>query len=739
MSNPRLRRLIGRRAALPRGGGSSAPAYLSYAGAQAINADGYTFQDDDATAVGWGTSQANNYDPVGDAKLIYVARPGFTATGAATTVVDAVTVMSRLRQAYANDNLWEAAVGGEVSSTLSDPIFDIDAVYSALGATSLVNNSAVSYPAPACLMRYPDLRVIDGHSLPVGLYVSHFGARNGRPVAAVKFIASDGANPDVEVTVSSMTSVQHASGLYAPWFQTTIDISSLDDGEVTVDYIVYPWIGEAWQASVDGDGAKSIAAGVDTVFHDGDGSYRNKWAMVDAASTGASAAVATTEAACESAYSGNVNTAFATIAAAVSAIETAGGGGGHYGGGVVLLQDGTYLKRSWGNALSADGFPVTVKRSASSTDRASVVVDVDTTPNGNTPLQCRLEDVTFEMSGGSADIGFNGGASLANAADDRTLILANVTANLTGSTYAGIIYDWHRVYLYECDGDDLNALSQVITTDAKVCVSVGCENWVGANKTQYGAVACYKQGAVDAYKTSTDNDWPVGPLVFGHCFFTRSTDANVFNYNVTNTFGLHLPYTIIERSAGTVTAILYVSADGDVSPIENVLLTGLTVIGQRTNFLYNDTGSTAITKTGSVRFCAFDGTFNAKDDTFASSPNGGRWPGNGWSQYGVGFRSNAYLRGSLNGDEAYGSGDVWLGEVEPLGAVSGSVSTPLDPDWVDDQSVTGSGGGDGDYTPGPNHELSLIPAGLAPYPIDQKGRGIANDGTAVVGALQPAS
>ena len=41
------------------------------------------------------------------------------------------------------------------------------------------------------------------------------------------------------------------------------------------------------------------------------------------------------------------------------------------------------------------------------------------------------------------------------------------------------------------------------------------------------------------------------------------------------------------------------------------------------------------------------------------------------------------------------------------------------------------------YTPGAGNTLAFIPAGLAPYPVDMRGRAIGNDGTALAGALQP--
>ena len=109
--------------------------------------------------------------------------------------------------------------------------------------------------------------------------------------------------------------------------------------------------------------------------------------------------------------------------------------------------------------------------------------------------------------------------------------------------------------------------------------------------------------------------------------------------------------------------------------------------------------------------------------------------GNWAFQYRVGFRGNVALEGSNKG--GYGAGDSWLGEVAALGDVTGTPVTPLVPDWTDDRSFQGTANGGGDYRPGPAHNLTSIDPGWAPYPIDQLGAVLADDGSAIVGALQP--
>lgn len=760
MSNPRLQRLIGRRAAMRFGAAAPSPSFLSYAGAQSVNADGWTFQDNDNEPVNvWGTNQAvdgdgvpaNNYDPVGDPKIIHVSAPGYTATGAATTVIDALYAMSRLRQAHPNSGLWEAAVGGEVQSTLSGMVHSSDDLHDAAGVPGgLTNNSLRNYAKPGAVWRYPDLRVVVGDTLDIGLYAAHKYARNGAPLAAVKFIVSDGVNSVEQIVAyTAMTGVQHASGLFAPWFQAAVDISSLNNGECTIDVEMYAWRShKVWKASVDYSPDRDINFCRQTFYHDGDGSFQNVHAIVDGASTGASATTYTTEAAMDAAYAGDVNVAYPSVSAAMSAARTAAGN--VFGKIVVYLVDGTYTKNNWGNVVDAGGFPVTLTRYSGSTNRASVIVQ--TAAGGGAsdmPRPFRFYELTLHQTTTIA-ITFQGRAVQTNKADDRVLIFDHCTRTKDSDGWGATFYQWHRVFTHECDGVKANWENPFSGNEAYAAIDVGSVNWIGPHYAH--GIASKRVQQVEwtdgsnrpivrsnGWSGAAQMDWADGePIVFGHCFFGRADDTQVVaDFNFTNLDGLYLPCSIFEKQvAGSQTCVI-VSGDGITNEMTNVGLICSTVVGQRINIGYNDTGSVPIPKDGYLRFCVTTATYNSKDDAFGPE-NGGRWAGNGPVQYRVDFRSNAHLDGAVSG-KFFAPGNYWLGEVAALGDVAGSLATPLDADWMNDQSSQGGAAGDGDYTPGVNHQLPLIPAGMAPYPIDQRGRPIPNDGTAVVGALQMAA
>ena len=174
-------------------------------------------------------------------------------------------------------------------------------------------------------------------------------------------------------------------------------------------------------------------------------------------------------------------------------------------------------------------------------------------------------------------------------------------------------------------------------------------------------------------------------------------------------------------------------ADSVTVPVQNVTCTGCTVVGSRSNWLYQDSGTTTIAKSGYLRFNV--NTYrNTKTDVFGTN---GALTGNWAASYNVGSLANASLLGDNAGHSTCGVG-LWLGEVAAPGDATGSVVAPLAVSWANDQSFAGGGGGLGDYTPAPGNALPLIPAGLAPYPVDQKGRPVSNTGGARAGAIQMA-
>ena len=654
-------------------------------------------------------------DPVGAPQTLAVTRPGFTATGAATTVTDTVTVMARVRQPYPN----QAALTADQVS-LSDFVYAGDTI------PGVANGSTVGYPRPVCCWLTPDLERATGSTFTARLAVAHAHARGGRAVAAVTFIASDGTNT-VTQTVSAKSSRQWASGLWAPYFECTLDLSTLAPATIcTLDAIVYPWVGTAFRASVQGASYPSISFTVLKFLNDRTGSYGTAYAYVNAAtgnnSTGTVSATAATAAAAP----------FLTVAAAATAVKTfntATFGRAEAAGGVIRLVAGTHAHASVA-AATANAFPLLIEAADPATKATTIYTDNGVNVSGGLPGKVKFQNLTLRKVGGNVIL-LDNAAGLANL--DRMLVLQNVALDRAGAAaYGAWIYRTGRCWMVDCTGDPAGAVAMFNTVTKEINL-IGCSLPGQTTTAVYNAVASVVGWASDMANT-TGMEAAAGQ-VFHHCVMSQSSvSGKAFLANTTiGAAGLAVVGCVIEATSGNTAPALAISADSVTVPVQNVTCTGCTVVGSRSNWLYQDSGTTTIAKSGYLRFNV--NTYrNTKTDVFGTN---GALTGNWAASYNVGSLANASLLGDNAGHSTCGVG-LWLGEVAAPGDATGSVVAPLAVSWANDQSFAGGGGGLGDYTPAPGNALPLIPAGLAPYPVDQKGRPVSNTGGARAGAIQMA-
>lgn len=663
---------------------------------------------------GWrGTyaSPPEAFDPEGAPEYVSVQRNGYDASGAAVTVTDPLTIMARVRQPYPDH---ASLTPGDVA--LSSFVYSGDTV------AGVTNQSARPYPMPIAMWLNHDRGRATGRSYTARLAVAHAHARSGRPVAAVKFTASDGTTT-VETVVSAMSVLSYpVSGLSVPHFAGTLDLSALaDDALVTVDAVIYPWVGEAFTVSTDADLYPSPNLTVLKVLNDV--AYGTGYAYVDPVGgndgTGAVSEVPATAAA----------SPFATVAAAASAIQAynaATFGRTNASGGVIRLAEGTHTHSSFSSVAVGD-IPLLIE--AVGSRAATIYQDAGASTSNSLPDLLKIRGVTLRRSAASNVVFLDNGAG--DAAN--MLILEDCTFDLAGSsTYAAWLYRLGRVFLIGCDGDRIKQTAS-FGTAAKMVVALGSTGeCVGA--ITYAAAGCVDlntTGYTDSSKTGNRPAMTGGFLGFSH-LGTGSTSSSIVGMGLPiGPRGLAMVGNVIEHHGSTTPAAVSILADNNTEPAENVVLVSNTVVGSRTNLLYQDSGVSAVAKSGAFRFNV-DRVRNVKTDVFAAD---GALVGNWPHAFHVGDRANATLRGSSSGS-GYGAG-AWLGEAAALGSADGSEALPLDPGWADDRSNDGTGVGGGDYTPGAAHGLPLIPADLAPHAFDQKGRAVGDDGTGVVGALMP--
>lgn len=637
-------------------------------------------------------------DPSGDPETVTVTRQGFDASGGAVSVNDTVTLMKRVRQPYPNQG-----------SLTADSIALSDFVYAGDTIAGVANNSTRTYPKPICCWLHGDHQIAAGPTFTARVAVAHMHARSGRPVAAVTFSVTDGVSTVTE-TVSAMSTITYtASGLTVPHFAAALDISGFAVGaELTVDVTVYPWVGEAFDSATDASASPSINFCSLPVWK---ATASRAYAYVNASTGNDGAGVA----------SGTEATAaaspFATLAAAVAAVRSwnnANLGYDDAGGAIVVLEDGTHV---FSSIRSAAGATTTGPLTVQGESRAGAVLqDSGSNLTFSIPGGITFRNMTFRMTGNYTFID-NGGTGLA------PVLCEDVSFDVNGNPdfYEAWFYRIGRFYLIDCDANGA-LLARKYGGVKKEPNLVGCSGLGWA----YNMLGCRSAGFNTGSLNDSGREAAAGSFIGWNCLTaTNSGGTQVLHDDwAIGAEGFAMVGNVVEDVDGTTSPALQVMGDSSAVTATNVVIQCNTVVGQRSNLLYNDT--TNISRDGSVRFNVFS-KFNTKTDVFAAD---GTAIGNWAAAYHVGYHSNAYLTAASDGQSTFGAGH-WIGEVGELGA-----SLLPTPDWTDDASADGSGLGGGDYTPGASSTLPTIPAGLAPYGHDLNGTALAGDGTDLSGAVQ---
>lgn len=201
-------------------------------------------------AVGWSATWASGtpptFDPDNTPQTISATRSGYTTTGTTTTYSDSIIFAKRVRQVYPNSASLSAN-----TVALSKEVYSTDTL------AGVTNNSTLTSPKPIAAWLTPGRQVV-GNSLALELLALHKDYRNGQPVACVVFSATDGSNT-VTATVSTL---QVLGGTYDKFavlgYKTTLDITSLNAGQITVNAKVYPWFGGAASIQDSSTGSEGV-------------------------------------------------------------------------------------------------------------------------------------------------------------------------------------------------------------------------------------------------------------------------------------------------------------------------------------------------------------------------------------------------------------------------------------------------------------------------------------------------
>ena len=655
------------------------------------------------------------FDPVGDPRYVVAERNGFDALGNSVSVFDSLLLTTRVREPYPNQaNL----TAGDVA--MSDFVYSSDVV------AGVTNQSTRLYPAPQAMWLNHDREHATGAAHTVRLAVVHAHARNGRPVASVTFTATDETGNSTAVTVSATSLITYSgSGLSVPHFEANIDLSGLVQGElVTVDATIYPWVGDAFTISTDADAYPSPNLTVLTFLNDRTGGFGTAYAYVDG--VGASPAVNSDPVTART-------TPYATISAAAAAVQSFNSGTfgrANASGGIIRLEPGVHTHASF-SATAVGELPLVIEAADPAQKASTIYQDAGSSSSNGIPDRLKLRNVTIRRNATGSVIFLDNNAT---SGSENMLITEGCTWNDNGlgPSWGAWVYRVGRFWNIDCDGVNC-AHGAIFSSVFKTMIGIGSGNGSIQTATYHAAGCKDLNGTFEINVAAAHRPASAGDFA-GWCHIGQGVNAErCVNFEdwAIGSRGAAIVGCILEQYGGTFGPCFYIGGDGDVSPIENVTLHCNTSVGSRSNLAYQDAGAVRVDKTLTQRFCVHQSR-NTKSDVFATNGNlVGNWP----VIFQVGCAANSMLEASAAGDiPGVGS---WLGEIASIGEVNGTSAAPLDPDWLDDRSISGAGGGNGVYVPGAASDLPTIPAGLAPYSHDQLGTPVANDGSARAGALQP--
>lgn len=698
------------------GGGASAPALLT-----AIGTEGWN-----GTVNG---TPPTEYDPVGDAQTFTVLSPGFSGVATPVTRSRNVTIMKRVRQPHPNETTKTAD-----TAALNRVIHAGDTI------VGMTNNSTRAVTPPGPMWIDADYRMARTNSITVRLFVAHRYGQDGAPLAGVRFILSDGTN-SVTADVSSLTTVSYtASGHSGSLYEATLDITALNNGICTKDVIMYPFVGAATQASVDYSGIHSINFGVHRFIKSVSGSYGEMFAYVNASTgndgTGVASATAATAAA----------SPYLTLAAAVTAVKTAvnsAHGRNEAGGGTIRLVDGTHTFAPIRTAAGTTTAPLVIESVSGDKTACTLVDDGGSSSSSSLPIHTEIRNIRIRKVAAGSSIKYDNAATLsAMATSGHMIALDGCDLDLNGRTdYSAYFYRTGRLYLINCTGT-MFATQTAFGTDCKEIALIGTS--LTGNTGTGNAGAVYHVFASKTHRLrntagSTNREVCLGQVcAFSFVGNLSSTNGTYECNKVIDARGVYHVMSVFEQANNSNTSACYlVNGDGDLNTCADFWGFGVTIVGARMNFLYNDEGILAILKSGAIMASVIN-SGNTKSDLFIapiSGQNGNR-VGNWQVIYRVDFDYTTILAGSANSDVT-GVGN-WLGEVDWIGAQIGPAAAPLDADWTLDASANGTQAGNGDYRPLPGSVIAKFPGAFRQYPIDFLGQTVPSDGTAFRGALQAA-
>lgn len=631
-------------------------------------------------------------DPAtGTPKITFaVVSMGYSVTGAATTVARTVYGVKSARKVYPDQATAEESVSGAdviVRVVLSDWIYAADdssggtngnsgtaptvnilaGFYTKTGTPNnasssstfaVTNSSTLEYPKVIANWSWPEhlARITGEFTLrAVGF---HQSARNGKPLACVKFTATDTHTNVVTSVITDMT-VDSTIGdaMPVPEYVGVIPVTSLTNGDlVTCNFIAYPWIGDSgslMNSDLIANGGNGTAQPTPLVgpvvkLNDKSSTYQRTFAFVSTGGNDATGAVVArasyaTDALAEA---GAKATPYLTVGKAVTAIaayNNAQYGRNDTGGGEVIVGAGNFTLA--GSAVTAGSDPSVWLLIRGETGAAATAAVFN---NGSASAKVtnwtKFSNLTVGTSGiemsAIKGIWFDqcGTISATNSSYAffyQTIDVIYITRSTIGNLYYG-------VRPYSSTG---KASPGIIRGNqlAGLIKSIFTFTCLGNKRvTPFDAVTTpYLVNFLNASQPVSADNCIIAYNSLGS-YFNANMQAIVVNTSLAYT-GIAIVQNLIEQSTAYASAnnIFNGGLDGVATPCENYLVWHNTFLGQGSCFGYNGVGSTNLVRTRwSIKNNIFD-SFGAEGD-IAGTGNAGRAPGNWGILNMVGCSGNGY-------------------------------------------------------------------------------------------------
>jgi len=638
---------------------------------------------------------------------------------------------------YAKDI--DTFAGSNITANVLGSLYVSASINSAATSSFLVQNSSSrDYPQTIANWSWPGFERVSGSTFTLRACAFHRGAVLGRPVRFVDFRVSDNSgnsltakalNPIIDPNMPDQVPVIEYTGSFST--------ATLTQGEVlTCSFAAYPWYGDSGSilnTRLSPYSESSPYYRDIYLLNDKNNTYGVTIAVVDVNGADASGSVVDSA----SFSIGAPPTAYRTIGAAAAGIASYNNSNrsrNDVGAGIVYIKSGSY---QWLGSSNSYGTTPKTWITIAKFPTESIVDVLLSGSSGNTDISDRIkfEEVSFTHTGNN---GMTSGVQCVWAHKCRFSSSAQVMFNNSGT---GMV-DYYTHNQFIRFGQGMKAFgsnrkstalargNNFTTTGSVAYAKVSpCFTYIGNRGTKVGAHTVDDGNVIDSSTNAVNNLTASNVIYAFNKFQCRSVGASFSNFNQggsaleddgSTTHGAAIVQNLFENVESTATMLLWVAADANPgTPVNNILMWHNTLIGQRINMGYNDSGSEAKYKYDwSVKNNISDDA-NSKSDWFAGYGYGtgsrvGNWP----IIHGVGTAYNFF--GNVNG-----IGAAVHTEFAGINSIhrSDNYYQPSFQQYVDRQAATSTvdGAGGGNYKISGSSPLITgyaNPSWLLPYDLE---------------------